>query len=46
MGKHVKHGPTTATVDKNGDVTNMRGTIDQASPSRPYVPKPDQKESK
>ena len=45
MGKHHKHGPATVTVDQHGDVTNMRGTLNDAPLRRPYVepPKPDQK---
>lgn len=39
MSEHVKHGHSTATTDKDGDVVNMRGKITEATPTRPYVPK-------
>lgn len=48
MGRHHKHGPNTVTMNDQGDVTNMRSTIDETALNRPYapVPTPDQKEKK
>lgn len=37
MSEHNKHGHSTATTDSNGDVVNIRGTITEATPARPYV---------
>lgn len=39
MSEHNKHGHSTATTDSNGDVVNIRGTITEAQPARPYVPR-------
>lgn len=38
MAKHVREDKVT--TDRNGDVTNMQGTITQASGDRPYAPSP------
>lgn len=46
MSEHNKHGHSTATTDKDGDVVNMRGVITEAPVVRPYAPKPGPKHAK